>query len=184
MPRRRRPATRIDAGNLDGFEAAVTCYKAVSGASWGYDEERKLRFETDWPNPSSDGSYDGTGRPDGPMYRSDVRRPLRLEHITDGTSHTLLIGEDVPGMNRWAAWAYANTAYGTCAIPPNVRRPDGTPYDPDDWGDTSGFRSRHPGGLQFAAVDGSTRFVRDRVSLSTYRALATIRGGEVVGEDW
>lgn len=177
------PLTRTDAGNLTGFEAAVTCYKGVSGANWGFSEWEGKPVDTDWANPSADGSSDGTDRPDGALFRSDVRRPLRLEHIPDGTSQTFLVGEDVPAMNRWATWAYANNAYGTCAIPPNARGPGGQPLDPDHWGNTWGFRSRHPGGLQFALADGSARFVRDATPLATYRALATIRAGEVVAAD-
>jgi prepilin-type N-terminal cleavage/methylation domain-containing protein len=177
------PATRTDAGNLPGFEAAVTCYKGVSGANWGFDGWENKPVDTDWVNPSADGSTDGLTRPDGALFRSDVARPLRLEQIADGTSNTFLAGEDVPAANRWAAWAYANTAYGTCAIPPNARGPDGKPFDPDNWGNTAGFRSRHPGGVQFGLADGGVRFVRDSAALAAYRAMATIRGGEVIDPD-
>jgi prepilin-type processing-associated H-X9-DG protein len=179
----RNPLTRTDAGNLDGFEVAVTCYKGVSGANWGFDEGENKPVDTNWPNRSAEGSYDGMSRPDGALYRSDVFRPLRLEHITDGTSQTFLIGEDVPAMNRWSTWAYANNAYGTCAIPPNARGPDGRGFDPFDWGNTWAFRSRHPGGLQFTMADGSVRFVRESISLATYRALATTHAGEVVSDE-
>jgi hypothetical protein len=34
--------------------------------------------------------------------------------------------------------------------------------------------------LQFALADGSVRFVSDALNLPTYRALATVSGGEVV----
>jgi prepilin-type processing-associated H-X9-DG protein len=47
----------------------------------------------------------------------------------------------------------------TCAIPPNAR-------------------SRHPGGVQFAMVDGSVQFISDGIPLGLYRALATINAGE------
>lgn len=175
--------TRTDAGNLDGFVVAVTCYKGVSGANWGFSEPEKQAVDTFWKNPSAEGSYDGMSRGDGAMFRSDVKRPLQLDHITDGTSQTFLIGEDVPEMNRWCTWAYANNAYGTCAIPPNAKKPDGRPFDSNDWGNTWAFRSRHAQGLQFTMADGSVRFIRDSISLATYRALATIRGGEVIIND-
>ena len=177
------PQTRTDAGNLTGFEVAVTCYKGVSGANWGYDGGERRSIATAWPNPSAAGSYDGLTQPDGSMFRSDITRPLRLDQISDGTSQTLLIGEDVPALNQWATWAYANNAYGTCAIPPNVRRADGKTYPPDQWGNTWGFRSQHPEGLQFAMADGSVRFINNSILLSTYRAMATIQGGEVVSSD-
>jgi prepilin-type N-terminal cleavage/methylation domain-containing protein/prepilin-type processing-associated H-X9-DG protein len=174
------PLTRTDAGNLEGFEVAVTCYKGVSGANWGFDTWENKPVDTYWVNPSATGSYDGLTYADGAMFRSDINRPLRLEQITDGTSQTFLIGEDVPALNRWATWAYSDNAYGTCAIPPNATEPDGRPFPTNDWGNTWSFRSRHPGGLQFALADGSVRFIPTAISLSVYRAMATIQGGEVV----
>jgi prepilin-type N-terminal cleavage/methylation domain-containing protein/prepilin-type processing-associated H-X9-DG protein len=42
--------------------------------------------------------------------------------------------------------------------------------------------SSHPGGVNVALGDGSVRFVRDSIPLTTWRALATRAGGEVVGD--
>jgi prepilin-type N-terminal cleavage/methylation domain-containing protein/prepilin-type processing-associated H-X9-DG protein len=43
-------------------------------------------------------------------------------------------------------------------------------------------RSRHPGGVNVALVDGSTRFVADTVALATWQGLGTIGGSEVLGD--
>jgi hypothetical protein len=43
----------------------------------------------------------------------------------------------------------------------------------------AGFKSRHPGGVQFACADGSVHFVANDIGLGLYRALATMAGGEV-----
>jgi prepilin-type N-terminal cleavage/methylation domain-containing protein/prepilin-type processing-associated H-X9-DG protein len=40
--------------------------------------------------------------------------------------------------------------------------------------------SEHPGGVNVGLLDGSVRFVKDGVSLPTWRALATASGGEII----
>ena len=54
------------------------------------------------------------------------------------------------------------------------------PFDSYDWYINHSFRSRHPGGLQFAFADGSVHFVNTAINLNLYRALATIQSGEVL----
>ncbi len=46
-----------------------------------------------------------------------------------------------------------------------------------------GFRSLHPGGGNFALADGSVKFVKDGINLTTYRALGTRAGTEVISDD-
>ena len=89
----------------------------------------------------------------------------------------------MPGAIRYGkgwAWCHAVETGLTCAIPPNARPPGGGEFPVDDWANRHGFKSRHPGGVQFAFADGSVRFVADAIPLGLYRALATPRGGEVV----
>jgi prepilin-type processing-associated H-X9-DG protein len=45
-----------------------------------------------------------------------------------------------------------------------------------------GFRSKHPGGANFANVDGSVEFVNDGVNHLVYRARSTKNGQEVITE--
>jgi len=170
-------AVRADAADLGiwtqtPIAAANTNYKGVSGANWGWGDPQ-------WRNPGTNGSWDGLNNGDGLFYRTDWKAPKGLLAVTDGASNTFLVGEDLPAGNRWSAWAYANSATATCAIPPNVKYPPGDDYS-WKWEYATSFRSRHPTGLQFAYADGSVHFVRDSVELPVYRAMATIRGGEVV----
>jgi prepilin-type processing-associated H-X9-DG protein len=45
-----------------------------------------------------------------------------------------------------------------------------------------GFRSAHPGGVQFAFADGSVRFINDGIDHPTYRALSTRKKEDTIGD--
>jgi prepilin-type N-terminal cleavage/methylation domain-containing protein len=183
---------RTDRANLVGMLVGVTNYKGVSGANWGWYTNAALNppndsgappfiaTESRWINPSTiDGSYNGLNDGDGLFFRADYRHQHKITDITDGTSNTFMVGEDLPAKNIHCAWPFANTANGTCGIGPNAKRLNGTEYTPSDWPNLYAFRSLHLGGLQFAMADGSVVFVKDSIDPATYRALATIRGAEV-----
>ncbi|MEW4570247.1 DUF1559 domain-containing protein [Tautonia sp. JC769] len=44
-------------------------------------------------------------------------------------------------------------------------------------------RSNHPGGVSVLMADGSVRFIKETISLATWRALSTRAGGEVLSAD-
>jgi prepilin-type N-terminal cleavage/methylation domain-containing protein/prepilin-type processing-associated H-X9-DG protein len=46
-----------------------------------------------------------------------------------------------------------------------------------------GSRSRHPGGVNSVMLDGHVQFVKNTVSIITWRALSTMSGGEVISSD-
>lgn len=173
---------RIDAADLEGILVGTTNYKGVSGSNWW---DGDPRWHSSWPtgpfgSPVT-GSQVGMLNGNGIFFRADCNRTLTTAGITDGLSNTYMIGEDVPSMNTHCAWAYANAATGTCGIGPNATQMNGNPYDAEDWGNVYSFRSKHPNGLMFALADGSVRYVKKSISLATYRAMATINGGEVTG---
>jgi type II secretory pathway pseudopilin PulG len=180
---------RGDAGNLGPEElgpisiaVGQTNYQAVSGANWGADSSQsrkeKHSIGSDWENLGKNGSYDGLDNGDGIMWRSDYQKTRRMGHVKDGASKTFMIGEALPEKNRYVSWPYANNAYATCAIPPNVVPVPGRDYTPNWWPNVAGFRSHHPGGLHFAYIDTSVRWIEDEIDLAVYRAQATIAGGD------
>jgi prepilin-type N-terminal cleavage/methylation domain-containing protein/prepilin-type processing-associated H-X9-DG protein len=182
---------RTDRANLPGMLVGLTNYKGVAGGNWGYYRNATLANDAGtppniaadarWLNPSTiNGSYNGLNDGDGIFFRADYRVKRRIASITDGTSNTFMIGEDIPEKNIHCAWPFANTATGTCAIAPNGKRANGTEFGAGDWPNVYSFRSRHPGGLQFALADGSVRFIADSIPLVIYRAMATISGGETL----
>lgn len=155
-----------------GILAGQTNYQGVGGANWNYGDSQ-------WTNPGTNGSFDGLNYGDGLFYRYDWVSPKRFTDIIDGTSNTFMAGESLPIKTQWCSWPHANSAFGTCAIPPNVRRSGDKDYSPEDFGNTIGFRSQHPGGLQFAMADGSVHFIANSIDLKVYRGFATIQGGEI-----
>jgi prepilin-type processing-associated H-X9-DG protein/prepilin-type N-terminal cleavage/methylation domain-containing protein len=121
---------------------------------------------------------------------------VRLADVTDGTSHTLLVGERPPSSDNHFGWWYAGVGqffdgcadaylsvresnYGyrepTCPRRPYHYGPGGS-QDPCD---SFHFWSRHPGGANFLFVDGSVRFISYSAD-GIMPALATRNGGEAV----
>lgn len=160
----------------------MTNYKGVMGANfcWG-----------DWANGGTAGhSCEPWQDGDGTFYPMNWTNALAWRDFVDGTSNTLIIGEQEynaadPGNGQYGlgyAWPHSVETCATAALPINARRPNGIAYAPGDWQGRNGFRSRHVGGAQFAMADGSARFLSENMALGLYRALATIRGNETVGE--
>jgi prepilin-type processing-associated H-X9-DG protein len=58
---------------------------------------------------------------------------------------------------------------------------DHAPNDPS--GHFEDFRSAHPGGVNFLRADGSVRMFSQTTDQQIYRAISTIAGGEVVGDE-
>ena len=66
------------------------------------------------------------------------------------------------------------------AIPINVKDPSTGTYSRTDWANNWGAKSQHAGGAMFAFGDGHVAFLSDSIDMTTYRALGTMNGGEVV----
>lgn len=128
----------------------------------------------------------------------------RVKHkdVLDGTSKTILIGEKRPSHEGHSAyiakadsvgwWAGANSGYvhGNSMIPINY------PVDPDqlsctpgdrnidNYNTSMGFGSFHPGGAQFAFVDGSVRTLQDSIDTFTLSFLAHKSDGNSARESY
>jgi prepilin-type N-terminal cleavage/methylation domain-containing protein/prepilin-type processing-associated H-X9-DG protein len=82
-------------------------------------------------------------------------------------------------LNRNATWAdgaYPNGLFNMW-LPPNAATPDCIRHSNPGW---KAARSRHAGGVNAMLGDGSVRFVRDGIDVTTWRALGTRAGGEVI----
>src|SRR5262245_47443356 len=164
---------RTDRANgSTGSGCGNTNYKGVSGSNWAWGT---------YTNTGPSGNNNGLDAGDGFFYRSDCFRKLKLEQVSDGLSNTFMIGEDLPDKNQHCGWPRANYANGTCSIPLNNALIAGQPgfNNPGDWPNVYSFRSRHSGGANFCIGDGTVRFVSQSVDINVYRAMATVKGGEV-----
>ncbi|MFH1922281.1 MAG: DUF1559 domain-containing protein [Planctomycetota bacterium] len=104
----------------------------------------------------------------------------RFADITDGLSNTIALGEVRPRCSNHVrnGWLSFNALYTGTGIPINFPTCEGEqPYGPPcnlyrgAWGASQGFKSRHPGGCQFALGDGSARFISETVDMVTYQKL-------------
>jgi prepilin-type processing-associated H-X9-DG protein len=90
--------------------------------------------------------------------------------VTDGTSNTIMLVEVINSGIPWTAPRDFDVRQASERL--NDR--------------TSGklsISSYHPGGANVALVDGSVRWLREKIMAATLRALLTRSGGEVISSD-
>ncbi len=117
---------------------------------------------------------------------------IRLRDVVDGTSQTLMIGERRTTQRQKKDFMGNETTYVDlttwigvlpwCIDSSSrvVGSGDVQPIATDR--SFPGFNSQHSGGTFFALADGSVRMISSSIDTTTYRALMTRAGGEVVGE--
>jgi len=105
-----------------------------------------------------------------------INSAVRLADITDGTTNTIAFGERAHGMlddnsslwwHWWTSGNYGDTLFCTL-FPMNpfrkVSEIYGTNGDAQSAAYISAASSFHPGGANFAFMDGSVRFIKDTIS--------------------
>jgi prepilin-type processing-associated H-X9-DG protein len=102
-----------------------------------------------------------------------------MRKVTDGTSNTFMVGECVVSQDYHSAAFFSDGSWASCGIPINYFL---IGVSDDEirarWNEVRGFKSLHPGGVQFVMVDGSVHFVNESIDHNIYRGLATRDGGE------
>lgn len=125
-------------------------------------------------------------------------RPCSIADITDGTSHTLALGERIYGLEEWtygANWRGEPPNRICVGSIKNLRYPLNADLErvgyyvrdisvpPEKRLMTRNdllFGSYHPDGAHFAFADGSARFIANDIDFTILEDLATRNGGETV----
>jgi prepilin-type N-terminal cleavage/methylation domain-containing protein len=117
---------------------------------------------------------DDPGAGNGMFYRNSK---IHINHVTDGTSNTLLVGERVHKLfkSTWTG-AVPGLEEGQALV---LASADHTPNHPaahaeDIW-------SYHHHGVNVVLADGSVHWISDNISPVVWAALASRAGGEPVG---
>jgi prepilin-type N-terminal cleavage/methylation domain-containing protein/prepilin-type processing-associated H-X9-DG protein len=126
------------------------------------------------------------------MFDVSDGQTVKLAGVTDGTSNTLMYGEGLPAQRADNnVWEWNSGANGT-TVPINyfsgLSCGSTGGWNANNWAGrcaytNTGFKSKHPGGANFAFVDGSVHFLKQTINIFTYCALGSRAGGEVVSSD-
>jgi prepilin-type N-terminal cleavage/methylation domain-containing protein len=135
------------------------------------------------------GTYTGIMARDGGMYTTTA-----IRNVTDGTSNTFAAGESLYESSNWFTWVNPNGSMVGTAVPINWKITEVS----TDWNDGAalesrhntynwragfGFRSQHPGVVQFLFCDGRVVAIKETIDRQTYRGLSTRDMGEVISAD-
>ncbi len=119
--------------------------------------------------------------------QSDLYRPATAAVLTLDEAVQVCLSLDSKNLSlqgistSGAPWAWnrnAETIYRHVSGP-NAR----SCMFPTGWRLFQSSSSKHPGGVNVLAGDGSVRFIKNSVSLATWRALGSRNGGEVLSAD-
>jgi prepilin-type N-terminal cleavage/methylation domain-containing protein/prepilin-type processing-associated H-X9-DG protein len=116
-----------------------------------------------------------------------------IASVLDGLSNTLLVGESLPDQDANNEFFTATAASMGVTVPLNLNTSrvvctDGAQFGTVDYGcrfsyAAHGFKSRHPGGVNFLFGDGSVHFLKNTINRVTIAALGSRAGGEVISAD-
>jgi prepilin-type N-terminal cleavage/methylation domain-containing protein len=159
-----------------GVQAYSHHYQGIAGAK-GFNPSTNAAYEWETDTTSCGGSdlKDGIAV-NGMLYRDSK---VKLSDVTDGTTHTLLVGEHQYGEAAWIA-GMSNSISNPCDMVSckNVKFGINNEFESASFFNDHSFGSLHPGGAQFATAGGSVLFLSDDIDISTYLALASRNGEE------
>jgi prepilin-type N-terminal cleavage/methylation domain-containing protein/prepilin-type processing-associated H-X9-DG protein len=146
-----------------------------------------------------DNGYGEAGTLTGIMNRDGNGRVVAMRDVTDGLSNTFLAGESLFESCNWFTWPNPNGTTCSVVVPINWKITHHATQSASIWGPTTGindrndswnwrsgfgFRSMHPGIVQFLFCDGHVSAIKESINRDNiYRALGTRAMGEVISSD-
>ena len=137
------------------------------------------------------------GNPGGTFLKGNPK-PIKFAQITDGTSHTFLLGEKYVRSDSYEGGGYSDDKGWTDGWDPDAIRStcyqpysDGDGYQFQSLGpadifgrdkDIPYFGSAHPGGLNGIFADGSIRTVNYDIDVLLFNGLGTRAGEELIDD--
>ncbi|MHC2066108.1 DUF1559 family PulG-like putative transporter [Bremerella sp. T1] len=121
-------------------------------------------------------------------------KEIKFRDITDGTSNTFMIGEKtIIGSDKdTPSWLGPSKSHGNSIQPTLVLSTVNYPLNPgvsNPGTERCAFSSMHPGGANFAFVDGSVHFIGETISYNTsasnlgiYQRLGDRQDGQPLGQ--
>lgn len=175
VPRRQAGPVNYGAGDYGSVNAIRRRFYTANGVP-------------NFPTPGSAPGDDALG-----ALAKEIDTPILA--ITDGTSNTIMLGEDAgrPNLFRAGKDTSLNTADGWGWADPDCGFSiDGVQADNITTGGTcfinctndSEFYAFHTGGINVCLADGSVRFIRSSISAATLAALVTRDSGDIVPGDY
>jgi prepilin-type N-terminal cleavage/methylation domain-containing protein/prepilin-type processing-associated H-X9-DG protein len=182
-----------DMGTGDGISGPKLSYLGNMGDNHTDDN-------TYWPFQSlpiaREQGFGEAGTFTGIIARDGQGGTISIRDITDGTSNTFAVGETLFESCRWFTWPNPNGTTGSSVVPINwkitrhLNSNQGDIWaanlgvndrnDSWNWRSGFGFRSQHPGVVNFLFADGSVKGIKETVNRNTYRGLSTRAMGEVI----
>jgi len=180
----------------------IPMYVCPSNTKWDDHTPRRDYFGCMGGKTARAHGWRGDVFEDGLMFLNSF---IKIEHIDDGSAHTIAVGESVHP-SRWGAGpGYGDGCVGGPATwwfggatrinDPNslsvgrVLRSTKHPINadvlcikPHDDNDVP-FGSMHPRGANFAYADGHVEFIDEAIDWETYQALSTRKGGETIEDE-
>jgi prepilin-type N-terminal cleavage/methylation domain-containing protein/prepilin-type processing-associated H-X9-DG protein len=172
-------------------KAYPSCYVGSGGPSRsGFISQSACPASATWYLNNTSEFTDVFSQPAGPFGRTfDIITCFK--EIPDGLSNTIFYGEVRPEYSGFARTGWhinEMNSYANTAVPLNYKSERQTKYTDLDhacdacfsYATGYGFKSCHPGGVQFGFGDGSVHFLSETINSETLRLLGDRRDGKAV----